>query len=163
MHIPLRTFSTKMNLFIIIFITATLFISCESNSQEILNLQDRILLIEDLDGKEGSLDGNFSDIVSYNIHSGERLIITDDNFYDDHPTYSKELNKIFFESKRIGAHRLTGLTSASNIFALDLKTKIIEQVDSEQLRKRFPHIINDDNNWPVLNHKGNKLMFVVTH
>ncbi|MEJ2195433.1 MAG: hypothetical protein P8X73_11330 [Ignavibacteriaceae bacterium] len=143
----------------IIFIMPLLFIYCDSNSYKSLDIDGKILLLEDLDGKEGRTDGNFCDIVAYDIYSGEISIITDDDYYDDHPSYSKALNCIFFESKRIGAHSLTGLTSASNIFSLNLESNIIEQVDNKLLRNRFPILLKDENSFPLVNHVGNKLIF----
>ena len=144
---------------LIIFIIPLLFIYCDSSPQKYIDIDGKILLLEDLDGKEGSTDGNFCDIVAYDIYSGERSIVTDDDYYDDHPSYSKALNCIFFESKRIGAHSLTGLTSASNIFALNLELNFIEQVDNKPLRNRFPILLNDVNYFPLANHSGSEIIF----
>ncbi|MGD8306780.1 MAG: hypothetical protein PVF17_09015 [Ignavibacteria bacterium] len=152
--------AVKIKIVYTLFFFTTLFIACKTNSLVIPDLQGKILCLEDLDGKHGRLDGNFCDIVAYDIKNGSRYVITDDNYYDDHPSYSKQLNTIFFESKRIGAHVFTGLTSASNIFSLNLGTKTIELVDNDSLKTRYKYLIRDDNDHPVLNHSGNKLAFM---
>ena len=143
----------------IIFIIPLLFIYCDSNSYRLPDIDGKILLLEDLDGKEGCTDGDFCDIVAYDIQNGKSLIITENDYYDIHPSYSKTSNSIYFESKRIGFHNLTGLTSASNIFSLNLESDIIEQVDNKLLRNRFPILLKDVNYFPLANHSGSKIIF----
>jgi len=151
--------SGKRLLPIVSILVFTLHSSCNTNSQVITDLDGKLLMVEDMDGQGGMLDGNFGDIVVYDIITGARYQLTDDAYYDRHPAYSKTMKSIMFEAKKIGAYNITGLTSQSNIFSLNIKTKEIRQIDDKQLKTRFPSLVNKSNYHPVLNNAGDKILF----
>jgi hypothetical protein len=124
-----------MKIILILTLILFLIVSCNKKFDEIIEIDGKLLLVEDLDGEGGILDGDFGDIVVFDIDSVKRYEITDDDYYDRYPTYSKTMNSIVFEAKKIGVHSITGLTSDSNIFSLNLKTKVIEQIDNKLIKR----------------------------
>jgi len=136
-----------------------LFNGCSSKEPIPLNLHGNILYIEDVDGSGGTTAGNFGDIMTFDLKNGKQFRITDDNYYDEHPTYSPRLNKILFESKRIGASKIAGLTSKTNLFYFSLNKKVPELInfkgsndisDRKKINFHTPQFDKEGNNFAFI-------------
>lgn len=123
------------------------------------NLDGMLLYVEDLDGVGGSASGKFSDIVAYDPVNKRQYILTSDKYYDQHPTYSPQTQKIYFESKREKYNPSIGLTAPSHLYELDLTTKKIKLLDDDDFRKTHSFKEWVDLNRPLINNYGDKLLF----
>jgi hypothetical protein len=50
----------------------------------------KLIYVEDLDGKGGLGAFNFGDLVILDPKSGARYVLTNDRFFDDHPSWSAQ-------------------------------------------------------------------------
>lgn len=139
-------------------------ISCRGQKVDLpKNLEGYLLLIEDLDGEGGSMDGDFSDIVLYEPNTKARYLITEDDYFDYSPSYSSTLNKIVFESKRVNANNSLGLSNKSHFFLYDLKNNDTEQLTNKNFIERLKEITEYFQiGKPVFDEKGSKICFYYT-
>ena len=153
----------------LIFIIIIFINGCNNRKDKNIDMQNKILCIEDIYNKEGLYGGNFGDIVVYDADTFERFILTNDKYFDYSPTYSKKYNIIMFESLR-NYQTYTGLTSQRDLLILDLSTNKIKKFDTEERFKEVnilhsePSLSGDkktntDNFGPLFNHIGDKFLF----
>ena len=148
-----------MKLILFIILLLMLFNGCSKEEPLPHNLKGFLIYIEDIDGKGGTTSGNFGDIVAYDIIKNKEYIITNDNYYNEHPTYSSKENTILFESKRVDANDIAGLTAKTDLFLLKLNKKepvIINFKDLSTMKTGK----NYDLYQPVFDKSGNNFAFL---
>jgi len=133
---------------------------CSQNTRIPLDFDPRgkIVYIEDLSGKSGLADFNFGDLVILDPETKEKIVLTRDRYYNAHPSWSPNGDKIVFESKRVGS--FTDASTQSNLFIYYLKTGEIVRLDKD-FKSRFPDIIEREyNQSPAWSNDGSKIAFV---
>lgn len=132
--------------------------SClEKNQSQVKSLNKKLLYIQDVNSDEGIYSGNFGDIVAFDPSTNENFILTNDKFFDVYPTFSPNLGIIIFESLR--KHQtLSGLSSESNLFSLNIKDGVIDQFDTLSALREC-NSSQEYTYMPVFNNEGNKLIF----
>lgn len=137
--------------------------ACSETPPTIENLQGCLLYIEDVDGSGGTTAGDFGDIIAFNPKTNTEFRITSDEYYDRNPTYSPSLNEILFESKRIGASKVAGLTSKSDLFLIKLPNKNPQRVNingpliNSKLNLYDPEFDNRSQNFAFLSHNTDNI------
>ena len=142
------------------FLVIVVFTNCSSQTHIPDKISGMLLYIEDLNGDGGSMDGDFSDIVAFDIDKKQRYILTNDSYYDDFPTYSKSSNRIYFESKRENYIPVLGMSSKSGIYYLDLTKKTIKSFSKEEKDNLGKNISRIELSDPSISFTGNKLLFL---
>ncbi|MGH7496572.1 MAG: TolB family protein [bacterium] len=120
----------------------------------------KMLFIEDCDGEGGLLSFKFGDIVIFNPETKEKTRLTNDRYYDTHPSWSPDGQKIIFESKRIdNGDRIFDLSDRSHLFILDIKSGQIQQFDRD-LEKLHIGEIGEENRRPAWSPASNSIAFL---
>ena len=93
-------------------------------------MSNKIVYVEDVDGKDGLYSADFGDIVALDASTGVRMRLTYDDYFDRHPSYSRYDSAVIFESKRpVDESNAIDLSAPSHIFSFSLKTQNIQQMD----------------------------------
>jgi Tol biopolymer transport system component len=125
----------------------------------------KMVFVEDCDGEGGLLDHNFGDIVILDSATKQKIRITHDGFYDNHPSWSPDGQRIVFESIRMdtpgtkGRYRTIDLSDPEHLFVLNIKTGQIMQLDKD-FAKRFSSQVGEENKMPVWSPVSNQIAFV---
>ena len=154
---------------VIFFLLVFILICCSKQIDKNINMQNKILCIEDINNVEGLYGGNFGDIVVYDADTFERFILTNDKYFDYSPTYSKKYNIIMFESLR-NYQTYTGLTSQRDLLILNLNNFNINKFDTDKIFYKVNYLdttktydgklwANTDNYMPMFNSLGDKVIF----
>ena len=144
----------------LVFILSIFLYGCNSSSElpNKYSPPNKLLQIEDLDGKDGLYSGRFGDIVVYDPILHIKYVVTDDKYFNMYPCWADRGKSIIFESKRLGKISLLGLSLESHIFKYNLQSKEIFQID-KGFEKEFKPYVSQDNSIPVLNKDGDKMVF----
>lgn len=119
-----------------------------------------LLFVEDLDGRDGMMAGDFGDLVTLNPKTGERHVLTRDDHYDTHPSWGPEGRYVLFESKR-GQNRYTrDMGASSHIYRLDLANGEIQRWQPD-LAARFP-VVGEETARPAVSPTGTQVAFATS-
>lgn len=142
------------------FVVALTLSCSKQNASKIKQLDNYLLYIEDVDGEGGIFSGNFGDIVAFNPVTSEKVLLTDDDYYDNHPSYSPSLKKVVFESKRINTDpHISGLTSDSDLFLLDIKSGKVSLINFNEF-KSYKSELKFNKKQPCFDEQGVNLAFL---
>jgi Tol biopolymer transport system component len=125
----------------------------------------KMVFIEDCDGEGGLLDHSFGDIIILDSVSKQKIRITHDGFYDNHPSWSPDGQRIVFESIRMdtpgttGRYRTIDLSDPRHLFILNIKTGQMTQLDRD-FAKRFGSQVGIQNEMPAWSPASNQIAFV---
>jgi dipeptidyl aminopeptidase/acylaminoacyl peptidase len=126
------------------------------------NPHNKVVFVEDVMGKNGIMDFNFGEIVILDFGTGERFQITHDREYDNHPCWSPDGQQIIFESKRSKEdHPLVGLSRASHLYIIDIKSGSIRQID-KNFKNKFSNQLGSENKKPIWSPINKDLICFVT-
>ena len=142
------------------FLVIIVFTNCSSQTNIPDKISGMLLYIEDLNDNGGSMDGDFSDIVAFDVDKKQQHIITSDVYYDDYPTYSKSSNRIYFESKRENYNWAVGLSAQSYLYYIDLKEKRIRSFSKEEKNNLDERFLENDLTCPSANPVKNEVLFM---
>lgn len=136
---------------------------CRNETMAIQNFDPsgKMLFIEDMDGKGGLLSFDFGDIVIFDPINKKKIRLTNDKYYDNHPYWSADGQKVIFESKRIDntGDGIFDLTDATHLFILDISSGQIEQFD-EDFDKIYAGKIGKQNLKPAWSPNSKQIAFV---
>lgn len=110
-------------------------LSCTQNKIETTNFINSKLLavfVEAKNKRDGLSSGSFGDVVLMDLKSKERIMITDDRFYDLNPHFSPNGEYILFQSNRIGEQLyldIKGIGGPFDIFIYDIEKQKLSQLD----------------------------------
>lgn len=152
---------TKTTIIFLLIVILFFFNSCQP-SISIPELKNKhfLLYVEDIDGKGGSFDGDFGDIVLFDLDFNKQYFVTEDKLFDYNPVYCRKFERIYFDSKRGKSNSQSGLTTESHIYFLDLKSNKIEMVDKKEIYTKNSDILITGINTPLIESSGKKLFFV---
>lgn len=123
--------------------------------------EGKLLFIEDVDGRGGLMSFNFGDIMIFDPQTRTKTRLTRDKYFDYHPYWSSDGQKIIFESKRIDSNRdgIYDLSDERHLFILDIASGRIEQFDRD-FEHRYEGVLGRQNSKPAWSPQSNKLAFV---
>lgn len=123
--------------------------------------EGKLLFIENVDGSLGIRSFNFGDIMIFDPETRTKIRLTRDKYFDYHPYWSSDGQKIIFESKRIDSNRdgIYDLSDERHLFILDIASGRIEQFDRD-FERRYEGVLGRENSKPAWSPKSNKLAFV---
>ena len=128
-EIMIKVMNRALAILILSIVIITIMGCFKSDTQKPHHLVNCLLFIEDLDGNGGTLSGNFGDIVSIDLRTNKRYELTNDSYYDEHPSYTRTADKVLLESKRVNANNSGGLTNKSDLFYLELRELNIQKIN----------------------------------
>ncbi len=136
-----------------VFITI-LAISCQNNHDHIKNITftDKLIYIEDIDGKDGLGMGDFGDIVIIDPIKKKKYYLTKDQFINLSPSLNASKSKLIFESKRDNKLHKFGTVSPSGLYYMNLNNFRIKKLNLKLN-------VADEYYSPVLNNNGSKIAF----
>lgn len=136
-----------------------LLVSCSQSVKPIYPTEGKIIFIEDVDGRDGLLAGNFGDIKVIDFDKERTQRLTHDSFYDANPSWSENGRHIYFESKRDPEKIGHGLAKGSDLYKLDGESGQITNF-GDLLREKFSSQIGSRIREPSMSSDGKKLAFI---
>jgi hypothetical protein len=118
-----------------------------------------LLFVEDLDGHDGMMAGQFGDLVTYHPDSGERHVLTRDGHFARHPSWGPDGCYLLFESKRGRRGGSWSMSERSSIYRYDLETGKITPWGRD-LAERFRSVVGEDMRYPAVSPDGRRVAFV---
>ncbi len=122
-------------LYLLLLIILFTNMSCTQNKVEtkkFLNSKLLAVFVEAKNEKDGISSGSFGDIVLMDLKSKERIMITNDRFYDLNPHFSPNGKYILFQSNRIGEQLpldIKGISGPYDLFIYDIEKCRVSQIN----------------------------------
>jgi len=142
-----------------IFVLFTL-LCCSGQSSDSFEMpiEGKLVFVEAIRG-DGWLTANpFGELVIIDGITKKRQVLTWDGYYYAHPNLTADGTSLIFESKRTGNIAISGLSSESDIYQMDIESKEIKSLSEEFLKLTGKHI-GDRFFHPSLSPSGDKLLF----
>ncbi len=144
-----------------LFLVGVLVMNCSKVTKlpESFSPINKLVFIEDIDGKGGLYDGNFGDIVIFDPVTKQKYILTDDAYFNMNTKWAFSGQSIVFDSKRgYGYDPLVALSNPSHLFRIDIKTRNLLQLDLPvyKTKKKDEEV---DNRCPVLDSSNTLMAF----
>lgn len=145
--------------FLLLLSLVTLSCSKVSKLPESFSPINKLVFIEDIDGRGGLYDGNFGDIVIFDPVTKQKYIITDDEYFNMNTKWAFSGRSIVFDSKRgYDYDPLVALSNSSHLFRIDLRTRNLLQLDLPVYKKKKKDE-EVDNRCPVLDSSNTLMAF----
>ena len=135
-------------------------VGCQECSQlpENFSYSNKLLYVEDIDGKNGLFNYNFGDIVCFDPVKKVKYYLTCDRYYNRFPSISSDRKYIVFESKRGDYSSINDLSTPSKLYVLALPSLKIRPLSHFITIPKDLYDINLST--PELSHTKNKLVFL---
>lgn len=156
--------SSRMRVVFVFSLLASL-ISCNRGEPDFANFvcSNKLIFVEDRDGKGGLYSFSFGDIVALDIVALEKVALTEDRFFDVTPTIPENGRIVFFESKRSAKKYSLGLSAPSAIYSLEFSKNLIQEFRFESQGEFSSYLshFNGTCRSPAVSSDGKMIAFLV--
>jgi Tol biopolymer transport system component len=144
------------------FITALILVLSNCKGQDISypeTIGNSLLYLEDISNTFGTLEGKFGDLIVHNLSTKKYFHLTDDQYYDLYPSFSRKYNLVVFSSLR-NHQTISGISYKLNLFAISLNNKRLKQFDKKIIDLLQESFLDDYIEQPSFNPLGDKVIFL---